>query len=96
MRKNPLIAAWVAAVGCICWLGYVESQDVQVWCNEEWAGIALRKGGYRSWTMRFCDGHAPINGKWQPVVVTTNGLRRGYFYWPQFGHCDVRKLGITQ
>jgi hypothetical protein len=77
-------------------LGYVASQKPKVWCNRQWAGIALLNGGYRSWTMRFCDGEAFLDGKMQPVVITTNGYRKGYFSWPQFSHVDVRKLGITE
>jgi hypothetical protein len=96
MRIKLWITVGLAAVVSSAVLGYVASQKPQVWCNRQWAGIALIKGGYRSWTARFCDGEAEIDGKMQPVVVTTNGYRKGYFWWPQFGHVDVRKLGITE
>ena len=94
MKRKTLLVLCGAAVAA--WLGYVASQKPKIWCDRQWAGIALLKGGYRSWTMRFCDGEAFLDGKMQPVVVTTNGYRKGYFAWPQFSHVDVRKLGITE
>lgn len=75
---------------------YASTQRPKVWCDRQWAGIALYNGGYRSWTLSFCDGFAHLDGKWQPVVVETNGYRKGYFHWPKYGHVDVRKFGITQ
>lgn len=81
---------------CVSWLGYVLSQRPGIGFTREWAQIYLLKGGYRSWTMRFCDGQALIDGKFQPVVITTNGYRAGYYSWPKFQHLDTRKLWITE
>jgi hypothetical protein len=55
MKKNLSWTVWFVAIGLVCWLGYLASQKPKVWCDREWAGVALLKGGYRSWTMRFCD-----------------------------------------
>lgn len=91
--KNKLIkTVGLLVFGFVCLFGYVASQKPKVWCNHQWAGIALLKGGYRSWTMSFCDGQAFLDGKVQPVVITTNGYRKGYFSWPQFSHVDTRNL----
>lgn len=67
------------------------SQQPKVWCNRQWAGVALLKGGYRSWTISFCDGF--LGGiETQPVVVTATGYRKGYYHWPKFDHVDVREF----
>jgi hypothetical protein len=96
MKKTILKTVGTLAVACIGLLGYVATQQPKIWCDHQWAGVCLLKGGYRSWTMRFCDGDASIAGKMQPVVITPTGYRKGYFRWPQFNHVDVRKLGITE
>ncbi len=74
-------------------VAYVLTQRPKVWCNRQWAGIALTKGGYRSWHVSFCDGEMLIGDKFHPVVLEGDG-RIGYYRWPRFGHIDVRKLGI--
>jgi hypothetical protein len=90
MVKITLVG--LVTIMVIGWLGYLASQQPKIWCNRQGAGIILLKGGYRSWTMRFCDGEAFIDGKMQPVVITPTGCRKGYFWRPQFGHLDVRGL----
>lgn len=75
---------------------YILTQQPKVWCDRESAGIALLKGGYRSWKLRFCDGYVHRDGQWQPIVFTANTYRNGYFSWPKFSHVDVRKLELSK
>lgn len=95
MKRIKLIALAVVTTSAVLTLIYITSQKPRAWCSRQWAGIALLKGGYRSWTVRFCDGEAYIGGKRQPVVVTTNGFHKGYYSWPMFSHIDTRKIKIT-
>lgn len=92
--KARIIIATVAVAASLLWCGYIGSQQPHCWCNREWAGISLSKGGYRSWSMRFCDGMQSLpSGKMQPVVILPGGrIRNGYYRWPRFHHADVRKM----
>lgn len=92
MKRKTILILRVFAAVLLFISAYILTQRPKVWCDQEWAGIALTRGGYRSWTMRFCDGRTWFDGKLKPVVITTNGYREGYFWFPQFNHVDVRKI----
>lgn len=95
--KIKIMWIGIAVVGLV-FGAYVAWQQPKVWCNKQWAGVALLRGGYRSWTVSFCDGQTWLDntGKLYPVVVTTNGYRKGFYRFPKFNHVDVRKLGIRE
>lgn len=101
-KKSPLgrflfhFLIVVAAAG----IGYLCSQQPKVWFDRQWAGLALYKGGYRSWTLSFCDGFTIAPGtytnaiaKMVPVTIDekTGTLRYGY-HWPKYHHVDIRSL----
>jgi hypothetical protein len=87
-KELILIGAGLAAG----FLGYIASRQPRVWCNRESAGLMLLRGGYRSWSVWFCDGFTEIDGRFQPVVIENGRVRLGYYRWPRFRHCDVRSL----
>ena len=86
--------------------GYIATQEPRIWCDAQSAGLAMCKGGYRAWTVSFCDGKAFLRGQWRPciytaveggrVVLDTNGVREGFYTVPRFRHCDLKCLGIPQ
>jgi len=88
MKAKPILGFLLIIL--IGWAGYLFSQQPRVWINRQWAGLSLLRGGYRSWSFSFSDGLTPIDGKWQPVVIETNGYRPGYFSWPKYAHVDLR------
>ncbi len=91
-----------------CWLVvnvlvagvYISTQQPKVWFDRQWAGLALCKGGYRSWTLTFCDGFtiAPgsyTNGIAKMVPVTIDerkGTMRYGYHWPRYNHSDIRNF----
>jgi len=79
----------------LCWsavIAYIGTQDPKFWWNDEWAGMMLRKGGYRSWSMRFCDGRTlGSDGKWKCVIIQgQTNMMVGRYWWPRFSHVDMR------
>lgn len=95
MKQILLMLVLALAGGAV----YVGSQQPHFWCNSEWAGISLVRGGYRSWTMRFCDGYTLHDGKWSPVtlkIISTNPPQTEILYrhyrFPAFAHTDARAL----
>jgi len=92
LNRRAYLLGVVVGLGVI--VGYMLSQQPKIWCDRQWAGIALYKGGYRSWTLTFCDGFQRIDGKWQRVTITTNSIRKGY-HWPTYRHADLKRLGIA-
>jgi hypothetical protein len=96
MLKAALLGLMIGAV--LASLAYISTQQPKVWFDRQWAGLALYRGGYRSWTLSFCDGFtiAPgtyTNGLAKMVPVTldlkTMKMRYGY-HWPTFSHSDLR------
>jgi len=84
-------AAWLVTLAI-----YLKTQDCKFWCDRQWAGVALYHGGYRSWSLTFCDGFVVDDaGKYHPITIHKKDgkgtLRRGY-HWPQFTHRDFRGL----
>lgn len=99
--KDFAITLVVGAIGA--WFGYLGSQQPKVWFDRQWAGMALYKGGYRSWTLSFCDGFTVAPGtytngivKMVPVTIDTkSGKMRYGYHWPTYAHTDIRRL-ITE
>ena len=94
--KSILLVAPMLCFGV--WCGYLATQQPKVWCDRQWAGLALYRGGCRSWTVSFCDGFAVFDddigpGHWEPFTFGgPEGIQRGYHRWPQFNHADIRGL----
>ena len=82
----------ICLVAVLCWAGYLGTQQPKVWFNRQWAGVALYRGGYRSWHLSFCDGFTvQVDGLLGPVVFKKNGeVRSGYYLLPKFGRADAR------
>lgn len=91
MRNRILLSVLTVL---LCWIGYLASQKPKISVNRQHAKLMLLKGGYRAWTLTFCDGETIIDGRWQSVVITTNGVRAGYYRWPRYSHVDVRKMKL--
>lgn len=75
------------------WAGYIGSQQPQVWCNSQWAGISLHKGYYRSWTWAFNDGLVHTHRGWKSIVIDTShpyGYRFGHYWIPKYHHSVLR------
>lgn len=88
-KENPPWRAlfWGCISGLIAaFVGYISTQQPKVWFDRQWCGLALCRGGYRSWTLSFCDGftlaplkkeittqdlsHPPIETRFKMVPVT--------------------------
>jgi hypothetical protein len=96
MTKSKICVLLLFACLVAVWF-YASSQRPKVWWNDHTAGVALLKGGYRSWTLQFCDGYTLIDGKMQPVVVDDlKGVRPGHYRWPKFRYCDLRSVTRTE
>lgn len=75
---------------------YVGMQQPRLSLNSERFGLILMRGGYRSWFLRFSDGHTfDQAGKWRSVVIGEDHWRYGYRIIPQFSHCDLRAFMRT-
>jgi hypothetical protein len=88
-RSAIFLLSALAILSLAAW--YLHYQDAKIWCDRQWAGLALYRGGYRSWTLTFADGFTLENGKQVPITIDRGKgvVRRGY-HWPQFAHTDIR------
>jgi len=57
MRLAKILAC-IFVISVIISLAYISTQKPKVWCNRQWAGLALYKGRYRSWCVTFRDGRS--------------------------------------
>jgi hypothetical protein len=76
--------------------GYVAHQNGRGVFGPEMTGLILTKGGYRSWSVSWCDGKLFDGKKWRPVSFigperAFTGMRIGY-RWPRYRHFDIRPL----
>lgn len=84
MKPKSFLIYSLATLFCI-WLGYIISQEPKVWCNRQWAGIALLKGHYRAWHVTYSHGYQMIDGK-----------RKYWHHRPRFMHVDMSKLAVVE
>jgi hypothetical protein len=80
------ITLLAAAVAPLIW---ILTQRPRVWADRQWAGMALTRGHYRSWSVSFCDGFRLDESGMVPVVIENGKVRDGYFSSPRFAHCAV-------
>lgn len=79
---------------------YISTQQPKLWLDRQWAGLALYKGGYRSWSLSFCDGFTIAPGTYTnalarmvPVTIDEKqGTTRYGYHWPKYAHNDIRLL----
>lgn len=93
MKPVTRATVTICGMGLFLWVSYLCSQAPKWSWHLEQFGLVLTKGGYRSWTLSWCDCEV-YDGHWRAVVVNKDrtGYRFGYRVWPKFVHCDVRNL----
>lgn len=83
----------VTAVLVVGMMSYVGTQKPRLSWNSEQFGLILLKGGYRSWFLRFSDGHT-VDGRSVVIDERKGTMRYGYRWWPTYSHVDIRKLKL--
>lgn len=73
--------------------GYVATQQPRFGASDESWQVILLKGGVRSWTLRWCEGHT-WDGR--PVIYWKDGTHLEYrhYRWPKYEHFDIRWISL--
>ncbi len=68
----------------------------RVWADSETAGVSLTgpDDHYRSWKLRFCDGHQLKNGRWVAVLLSDQvKMTEGHYWPPRYSYVEFRPVG---
>lgn len=91
--KRPILILLLMLLLIAIGIAFYWHEDVRFWCDSQSTGLALFRGGYRSWSLNYSDGSMWKRGKLVAVTIDEKAgtIREGY-HWPKYRHVDMGQL----